>query len=147
MWSQKICKFSALASNFKSLSRSLEHFFLTVGQKSFGNKIPYIYFLYFRFENGYFPGDIFNNRSLWQQAKCRKRQKRQTGGQLLLFTKCVTLLYKNPTEIPVTHWIYTFRMQHNGIKLILKSHVKNQNFNAPSLISSKDISKSFLKMA
>ena len=28
------------ASNFKSFYRSLEHFFLTVGQNNFGNKIP-----------------------------------------------------------------------------------------------------------
>ena len=28
------------AENFKSFSRSLEHFFLTVGQNNFGNKIP-----------------------------------------------------------------------------------------------------------
>ena len=28
------------ASNFKSFTRSLEHFFLTVGQNSFGDKIP-----------------------------------------------------------------------------------------------------------
>ena len=28
------------ASNFKSFSRSLEQFFLTVGQNNFGNKIP-----------------------------------------------------------------------------------------------------------
>ena len=27
-------------SNFKSFSRSVEHFFLTVGQNNFGNKIP-----------------------------------------------------------------------------------------------------------
>ena len=92
------------------------------------------HFLSIQYQNG-----ILNYRSLCSGLKCRKRQKRQTGGQLLLFTKCVTLLYKNPTEIPVTHWIYTFRMQHNGIKLILKSHVKNQNFHAPSLISSKRI--------
>ena len=31
------------ASNFKSLSRSLEHFFLTVDQNNFGNKIPLFY--------------------------------------------------------------------------------------------------------
>ena len=30
-----------LASNFKSFSRSLEQFFLTVGQNNFGNKIPF----------------------------------------------------------------------------------------------------------
>ena len=30
------------ASNFKSFSRSLEHFFLTVGRTNFGNKIPLI---------------------------------------------------------------------------------------------------------
>ena len=32
----------ALALNFKSLSRSLEYFFLTVGQNNFGNKIPFL---------------------------------------------------------------------------------------------------------
>ena len=31
------------ASNFKSFSRSLEHFFHTVGQNNFGNKIPFIF--------------------------------------------------------------------------------------------------------
>ena len=30
------------ASNFKSFSSSLEHFFLTVGQNNFGNKIPWL---------------------------------------------------------------------------------------------------------
>ena len=30
------------ASNFKSFSRSLEQFFLTVGQNNFGNKIPFL---------------------------------------------------------------------------------------------------------
>ena len=30
------------ASNFKSFSQSLEHFFLTVGQNNFGNKIPFL---------------------------------------------------------------------------------------------------------
>ena len=29
------------ASNFKTFSRSLEQFFLTVGQNNFGNKIPF----------------------------------------------------------------------------------------------------------
>ena len=32
------------ASNFKSFSRSLEQFFLSVGQTNFGNKIPLIFF-------------------------------------------------------------------------------------------------------
>ena len=32
------------ASNFKSFSRSLEHFFLTVGQDNFSNKIPFLSF-------------------------------------------------------------------------------------------------------
>ena len=32
------------ASNFKSFSRSLEQFFLTVGQNNFGNKIPFLTF-------------------------------------------------------------------------------------------------------
>ena len=30
------------ASNFKGFSQSLEHFFLTVGQNNFGNKIPFL---------------------------------------------------------------------------------------------------------
>ena len=33
------------ASNFKSFSRSLEQFFLTVGQNNFGNKIPLLFML------------------------------------------------------------------------------------------------------
>ena len=32
------------ALNFKSFSRSLEQFFLTVGQNNFGNKIPLLFF-------------------------------------------------------------------------------------------------------
>ena len=32
------------ASNFKSFSRSIEQFFLTVGQNNFGNKIPFLEF-------------------------------------------------------------------------------------------------------
>ena len=34
------------ASNFKSFSRSLEQFFLTVGQNNFGNKILFLFLLY-----------------------------------------------------------------------------------------------------
>ena len=30
------------ASNFKSFSQSLEHFFLTAGQNNFDNKIPFV---------------------------------------------------------------------------------------------------------
>ena len=36
------------ASNFKSFSRLLEHFFLTVGQNNFGNKIPFSYIFFFK---------------------------------------------------------------------------------------------------
>ena len=36
------------ASNFKSFSRSLEQFFLTVGQNNFGNKISLLFPLIFR---------------------------------------------------------------------------------------------------
>ena len=39
--------FQSSASNFKSCSRSLEQFFLTVGQNNFGNKIPLFYFTFF----------------------------------------------------------------------------------------------------
>ena len=37
---KKILNSRPSASNFKSFSRSLEQFFLTVGQNNFGNKIP-----------------------------------------------------------------------------------------------------------
>ena len=40
MRSQNVCKLRLSALNFKSFSRSLEQFFLTVGQTNFGNKIP-----------------------------------------------------------------------------------------------------------
>ena len=39
------------ASNFKSFSRSLKHFFLTVGQNNFGNKIPFHFLVLIK---GYF---------------------------------------------------------------------------------------------
>ena len=46
---QKLCtvfknfdNYRPSASNFKSFSRSLEQFFLTVGQNNFGNKIPFL---------------------------------------------------------------------------------------------------------
>ena len=37
---KNFCKFSAFSLKFQKFSRSLEHFFLTVGKNSFGNKIP-----------------------------------------------------------------------------------------------------------
>ena len=45
------------ASNFKFFSRSLEQFFLTVGQNNFGNKIP----LLWRFRKGF--GPIMNRHT------------------------------------------------------------------------------------
>ena len=42
MWGQIFANSKPSASNFKSFSRSLEHFFLTVGQNNFGNKIPFV---------------------------------------------------------------------------------------------------------
>ena len=38
---KKFANSRPLASNFKKFSRSLEQFFLTVGQNNFGNKIPF----------------------------------------------------------------------------------------------------------
>ena len=40
LWSQIFFKFLAL--NFKTFSRSLEQFFLTLGQNNFGNKIQFL---------------------------------------------------------------------------------------------------------
>jgi hypothetical protein len=39
------------ASNFKSFSQSLEHFFLTVGQNNFGNKIQVFFHYLHHFRN------------------------------------------------------------------------------------------------
>ena len=39
-WILQFCKFSAFSLKFQKLSRSLEQFFLSVGQNNFGNKIP-----------------------------------------------------------------------------------------------------------
>ena len=66
-------------SNFKSFSRSLEQFFLTVGQNNFGNKIPFLcgkkrkllqfffFFLSFFFLNSSFPEVC----SYWKYARYR----------------------------------------------------------------------------
>ena len=43
---QVVSKFLQILSNFKSFSRSLEQFFLTVGQNNFGNKITFEAFFY-----------------------------------------------------------------------------------------------------
>ena len=39
-WSQKICNFLVFSLKVQSFSRSLKHFFLTVGLNIFRNKIP-----------------------------------------------------------------------------------------------------------
>ena len=39
---KKFANFQPSALNFKCFSRSLEQFFLTVGQNNFGNKIPFL---------------------------------------------------------------------------------------------------------
>ena len=50
--SQNVCKFSAFSS-FKIFSRSLQQFFLIVGQNNFGNKIPFLslHLIFFSLEN------------------------------------------------------------------------------------------------
>ena len=41
-WYTIFCKFLAFSLNFKFFPWLLEQFFLTVGQKNFGNKIPFL---------------------------------------------------------------------------------------------------------
>ena len=48
--------FRPSASNFKSFSRSLQQFFLTVRQNNFGNKIPFFWFFLKKYSNRYGPG-------------------------------------------------------------------------------------------
>ena len=59
--------FTVSASNFKSFSRSLEHFFLTVGQHNFGNKIPFFLFLFLFFFNSYY---LFLFFFEWSKISC-----------------------------------------------------------------------------
>ena len=44
-WSQNFCSCLAFSLEFQNFSRSLEQFFLTVGQNNFGNKIPFPHLL------------------------------------------------------------------------------------------------------
>ena len=44
----KLLKFEAEGREFAKFLRSLEQFFLTVGQNNFGNKIPFIHFFFRR---------------------------------------------------------------------------------------------------
>ena len=73
------------ASNFKSFSRSLEQFFLTVGQNNFDNKIPFLpttFFLYellffHRYPSGYEcsqanPGIIQLRNAPWPPEESRR---------------------------------------------------------------------------
>ena len=61
------------ASNFKNFSRSLEQFFLTVGQNNFGNKIPlpfqklsWFFWKWFSFKNiGFFHSSISKSNSIF----------------------------------------------------------------------------------
>ena len=39
---EKLLKFEAESREFSKFLKSLEHFFLTVGQNNFGNKIPFL---------------------------------------------------------------------------------------------------------
>ena len=39
---EKLLKFEAEGREFENCLRSLEHFFLTVGQNNFGKKIPFM---------------------------------------------------------------------------------------------------------
>ena len=50
MASKNFANSRASASNSKSFSLSLEHFFLTVGQNSFGNKLPFLKTLFLQLE-------------------------------------------------------------------------------------------------
>ena len=44
-WSQNVCKLSAFSLEFQNFfSITIEHFFLTVGQNNFGNKMPIFFF-------------------------------------------------------------------------------------------------------
>ena len=43
---EKLLKFEAESREFSKFLKSLEHFFLTVGQNNFGNKIPFLKILF-----------------------------------------------------------------------------------------------------
>ena len=87
------------ASNFKSFSRSLEHFFLTVGQNNFGNKIPFLAL------------------ALKLKIGSQQRKQRQTKKRFASLTKWT---------INVSRWIdlrKTAKMVQNGVRSYLKNHL------------------------
>ena len=57
------------ASNFKSFSQSQEHFFLTLGQNNFGNKIPLLHF------DNFFPNCLCENSILTIEYNFPKKAK------------------------------------------------------------------------
>ena len=59
------------ALNFKSFSRSLEHFFLAVGQNNFGNKIQFLnpFFSLYLIEN-------WKSQSKWRQVQIQSTRHR-----------------------------------------------------------------------
>ena len=70
------------ASNFKSFSRSLEQFFLTVSQNNFGNKIPFLSIsdFYYFFLNYSWTGDGFGkNHHLDLRTQKRRSQESCNG--------------------------------------------------------------------
>ena len=122
---------SPSASNFKSFSRSQEQFFLTVGQKNFGNKIPFLKSSFWsgRIYHSYNPSNILavipdqnsrkiqlpDQRSLKTPNNMRLRALREYINstyffQLLQVEFCRRYLHRNSGRkkrwIPAIGWIY-----------------------------------------
>ena len=62
-----------IALNFKSFSQSLDHFFLTVGQDNFGNKIPFLFIVRKKNSGKYL--QYYSFALLWGRLHSRKSYK------------------------------------------------------------------------
>ena len=86
-------------SNFKKNSRSLEHFFLTLGQNNLDNKIPFLAL------------------ALKLKIGSQQRKQRQTKKRFASLSKWT---------INVSRWIdlrKTAKMVQNGVRSYLKNHL------------------------
>ena len=122
------------SSNFKSFSRSLKHFFLSVGQKNFGNKIPFQSMEYIVFARPYL-------------ANIQKAL-----GRSYYYTACDAFWWNNTAFLwstshgwwfhcygvvdlwrqlsPLTHWVTKLRQsvcEHNRAKILLNSYLHFDN--------------------
>ena len=110
---KKFANHSPSAKNYKSFSRSLEQFFLTVGQNNFGNKIPFFWKFKKRLNNAWVLKKSY--RFLSNHTECNiwdrqnKEQEQECAPMLLLYSSMTPLQYalENCTHRISGYWFYS----------------------------------------